>query len=353
MVWDAQTGEIIRSLKGHAEMVNSVSWSPNSKRLASASSDGSVVLWNSETGQLLLQLIMIGSDWIGYTPQGYYHGSLAAEQFIRWRIPGEKGEWPRLVAASQFRATFYRPDLFRHLLAEGDVARALGKADSDGKRIRDAFFSHGKALYDDIPKPIVLFEEDATREKILDAVQEFGERMTKNDVGIIFFAGHGDKFNDRLYLAAHDTQKTRLVRTGISASQLRDTLAGTKGRKYFFVDACHAGGVFQRGDASVHEDFIREMRTEATGMVIAAACRDNEVANEDEKVGGYFSHALAEGLSGKAANFRGVIYPKHLKVYVEDRLKELTKPLKASQQQRPLFDGPEELMDLPLVKPKP
>jgi hypothetical protein len=38
-------------------------------------------------------------------------------------------------------------------------------------------------------------------------------------------------------------------------------------------------------------------------------------------------------------------------VYVEDRVKELTRPLGARYQQTPYFDGSRELMDLPLVKP--
>ena len=45
------------------------------------------------------------------------------------------------------------------------------------------------------------------------------------------------------------------------------------------------------------------------------------------------------------------MYAKGLRVYVEDRVKELTRPLEARYQQRPYFDGSEELMNLPLAKP--
>ena len=465
IVWDAQTGEKIRSLEGHSATVESVSWSPDGKHLASGSADKTVIVWDAQTGELLRQSGTFGLDWISFTPQGYYHSSLAAEQFIRWRIPGEKGEWPRLVAASQFRDTFYRPDLFRYLFSEGNVARALARADdergartrftdvakeappvvlvtapkhlskvteaeirveataasvgeqpvsslqlevngqpegriqrvqepkpgqvaaewlrvplrpgentlrivakaggtigysdtirvtretpeqikvrlhllligvskyehapeeggypelrhaaSDARRIRDIFVQQGKGLYDDIPEPVVLLDAEADRDKIQDALQAFSERMGKDDVGVIFFAGHGDRHNDRLYLAAHDTLKDRLLKTGISASQLRDTLAGTKGRKYLFLDACHAGEVLQRdGGDSIHEDIIRELRKESAGLVIATACRGNQKANEDE-LGGYFTTALVEGLSGKGPSYNGVIRCKHLKVYVE------------------------------------
>ena len=84
--------------------------------------------------------------------------------------------------------------------------------------------------------------------------------------------------------------------------------------------------------------------------MIATACRGDEQANEDEEHGGFFTYALVEGLSGKARSPNGAVYAKGLKAYVEDRVKELTRPLDARHQQRPYFDGSEELMDVPLVK---
>jgi uncharacterized caspase-like protein len=133
---------------------------------------------------------------------------------------------------------------------------------------------------------------------------------------------------------------------------MRDLLAGTKGRVYLFLDACHSGTITQRSGASesMHEDLIRELRREATGTVIATACRADESANEVEGIGGFFTHALVEGLSGRARSPNGAVYAKGLKVYVEERVKELTRPLDARHQQRPYFDGSEELMNVPLVK---
>ncbi len=55
-VWDSTSGQELLTLKGHTLQVNSVAFSPDGKRLASASLDGSVKLWNATSGQELLTL---------------------------------------------------------------------------------------------------------------------------------------------------------------------------------------------------------------------------------------------------------------------------------------------------------
>ena len=45
IVWDADTGEQLLALAGHTGDVMSVAWSPDGKTLASGSYDGTIILW--------------------------------------------------------------------------------------------------------------------------------------------------------------------------------------------------------------------------------------------------------------------------------------------------------------------
>jgi WD40 repeat protein len=52
-IWNLQTGELIRNLKGHRDGVYAIALSPNEKIIASGSADKTIKLWHLETGELL------------------------------------------------------------------------------------------------------------------------------------------------------------------------------------------------------------------------------------------------------------------------------------------------------------
>lgn len=58
-LWDADTGELLKTLEGHSSSVNAVQFSQDGKRLASASDDKIVRLWNPCMGNTI-QVIDLG-----------------------------------------------------------------------------------------------------------------------------------------------------------------------------------------------------------------------------------------------------------------------------------------------------
>src|SRR5271156_3503081 len=58
-IWDASSGECLQTLEGHSRWVNSVAFSHDSARLASASDDKTVKIWDASSGECL-QTLQIG-----------------------------------------------------------------------------------------------------------------------------------------------------------------------------------------------------------------------------------------------------------------------------------------------------
>ncbi|MBQ5891983.1 MAG: TIR domain-containing protein, partial [Bacteroidales bacterium] len=81
-IWDANNGECIRTLKGHLSSVMSVSWSPDGRYLASGSVDKSIVIWDANSGEKLKTFeghsAYISS--ICWSPDGRYLASGAKDQ---------------------------------------------------------------------------------------------------------------------------------------------------------------------------------------------------------------------------------------------------------------------------------
>jgi WD40 repeat protein len=62
-IWDASSGACLQTIKGHSSIIYSVAFSHNSTRLASASKDRTVKIWDASSGACL-QTLEDHSDWV-------------------------------------------------------------------------------------------------------------------------------------------------------------------------------------------------------------------------------------------------------------------------------------------------
>ena len=90
--WDTNTGRMLRKLSGHSNDVKSVAISRDGKIIASGSKDTSVRLWDAETGRFLPTLR--GHYWgikaVAFSPDGKTVVSTDDRRILFW-------DWKKLV----------------------------------------------------------------------------------------------------------------------------------------------------------------------------------------------------------------------------------------------------------------
>ena len=88
-LWDASTGEEIKPLSGHTNWVIAVSFSPDGKLLATGSADYTVKLWDASTGEEI-KTLSGHTDWVygvSFSPDGKLLATGSGDNTVRlWRL---------------------------------------------------------------------------------------------------------------------------------------------------------------------------------------------------------------------------------------------------------------------------
>jgi WD40 repeat protein len=98
IVWDAETGEEVRTLTGHTDVVYGVAFRPDGARLATASADGTAIVWDAKTGEVECTLtghtdIVYG---VAFSPDGTRLATTSADKTAKvW--DAETGEVERTL----------------------------------------------------------------------------------------------------------------------------------------------------------------------------------------------------------------------------------------------------------------
>ena len=258
------------------------------------------------------------------------------------------------TAEAQPAVEQYKPNLY--LLAIGvsqykDPSLNLDFAHKDAQDLVAIMSRQAHSgLYGEV-KTRLLINDQATRGEILDALDWLIRESTQKDVAIVFLAGHG--MNDELggyYFLAHDSDPTRLRRTGVKWSDFQDVLTSIPSKIILLADTCHSGNVTgshrKTRSALDMTAALKELVSAGTGVVVMTAATGREASQESpEWNNGAFTRALVEGLGGQADHDKNkMIDIKELDFFITYRVKELT-----GGTQHPTTEIPASLPNFPLA----
>ena len=228
-------------------------------------------------------------------------------------------------------------------------ARHLKYATKDAR----AFYNHlVKTIR--IPEENVFFllNDQARLYKIRSVLgTQLKRKAGKDDMVIIFFAGHGATEEDSMspdgdglekYILPYDAELKNLYASALPMSEISKIFSRIYSERLIFIaDACYSGASGGRtigimGTRANISDAFMDRISSGKGRVIITASGANEVSSEnDDLKHGVFTYYLLEGLRGKAdVNKDGIITVDEVYNYVS-----INVPKATGQAQHPVKKG--------------
>ena len=98
--------------------------------------DGTIRWYRLGDGQELLAFFPHHDRkrWVLWTPAGYYDAAPGADDLIGWHVNRGRDQAADFFPVSQFRSTYYRPDVVTRVLDTLDEAEALRQANAEANR---------------------------------------------------------------------------------------------------------------------------------------------------------------------------------------------------------------------------
>lgn len=232
-----------------------------------------------------------------------------------------------------------------HILAVGinkykNSRMSLNYAKPDAESFSKLMDEKGANLFKNIQLH-ALYDDDATRSKILAKLDELASKIHQEDVFIFYYAGHGSMVDNQFYFIP--TESLRLYDAGslnkeaIEAGVLQEKFRHIKALKQLIVmDACQSGGSVELlATRGASEEKAIAQLSRSAGIHVMASAGSEQFATEFTELGhGLFTYVLIRALQGAAdgAPKDGKVTIYELKSYIDDQVPEMTRKLKGKPQ---------------------
>ncbi|HTU21743.1 MAG TPA: caspase family protein [Gemmataceae bacterium] len=219
------------------------------------------------------------------------------------------------ILVVRYEKPLSKPDLY--LLAVGvsaykdlQLRKGVKYAAADARALAEVFKRRGVkgGLYREVHVDrFLLLDDKATREGIVAALKEIGDKARKEDVFVLFLAGHGEKTESRYFYIPYEfegkTTNANLERQGLSIDDLKDKLKRLRAKKRLLIlDTCHSGAAVSllssgvKSPAAVMRGVLEQLQRAQGVHTLAAVSAEMQSKEHDELKHGLFTYALLAGL---------------------------------------------------------
>ncbi|HKU75804.1 MAG TPA: caspase family protein [Pyrinomonadaceae bacterium] len=339
----ANDGSVIRESSGHSNGTTSLVFARGGRNLVSVGEDATTRFWSVEGGKLLVTFVSKTcsekcSEWVSFTPEGYYYASTGGKWGVRWRLGN------MLEEESRYRQ-FYRPDVIAARLVNSEALPSVASAPAihntgglgleverglwarmPAKQFHALIIGNNDYRYlsplktavrDAEAVEKVLREEygfktkllrDTDRTQIMAAINEYRELLREDSNLLIYYAGHGDYVEKmrKAYWWPVDAKSNNST-NWISADDISDNLRGMDAKHVLIIsDSCYSGE-FPRGEiigtyiSSESENKLRDM-IRGTSRTLIASGSDEPVIDDEGNGHSVFANALLRSLTDLESN---------------------------------------------------
>ncbi len=261
--------------------------------------------------------------WILLTSLCLGQSEPGMETMSRRRFVAPEKRWAVIVGVSAYQ--YFPKDSW------------LDSATDDAKAVSDFLRSpRGGGIPEENLK--LLLNEKATIKEIRSALDFLIRNVRPGDVATIFFAGHGQiqqlGSGEIGYLLLHDSEPDALNATALPMDELEryvDYHLADASQVVLITDACHSGNLLSSGfQASRRRQSVNDHLQgigQRDGVLNITACRKDEVAVEDPRLGGHgvLTYSLLRALNGAGSSSpQGIVRAQELLEYISRQVPRLT-----------------------------
>ncbi|MCD6557204.1 MAG: caspase family protein, partial [Bacteroidales bacterium] len=223
----------------------------------------------------------------------------------------------------------------------------LNYAKPDAKAFSNVIKKHSKNLFNTMTF-YNLIDNEATKEHIINAINDIATKAKPKDVFMFYYAGHGSMIGTDFYFIPTNCIRiydlTDLTDNALDAEFMQKKFSLIKALKQVMIlDACQSGGatevLAQRG--AVKEKAIAQLSRSA-GIHVLASAGSEQFAVEFKSLGhGLFTYILLDALNGNAdgSPLDGKVTVYELKSYLDDQVPEYTSKFKGVRQYPYSYSG--------------